>query len=64
MIHQITTILDAERIISTWVERYTVQPSEEQIHQIARDLVDHIGGYGNEVTSELAETFDLESYYL
>ncbi len=57
----ITTITDAIRIISSWVERYDVQPSDDQIKSAAAALVEHIGGYGEDLTSELAETFDLDA---
>jgi len=57
----ITTITDAERIIHDWTERYPEQPTDEQVHRAARSLVAHVGGYGHNLTEELAESFDLDA---
>jgi hypothetical protein len=59
----ITTIRDAERVIDDWTANYLRRPGGWQTHRAARALVDHIGGYGHELTPELSDSFDLD-YYL
>lgn len=61
MYNTISTISDAVRIVSDWTEGYVKRPSEGQIRSAAIELVDHIGGYGNDLTTELSESFDLDS---
>lgn len=58
----ITTIVDARRIVADWTENYLEQPTAEQAEAAARALVDHVGGYGNELTPELSDSFDLDKY--
>ncbi len=61
MIHTITTITDAIRLVSDWTERYIVPPTDEQIHRAAAALVEHLGGWGNDYDSEESPEFDLDA---
>jgi hypothetical protein len=61
MEHKITTIRDAERVIRDWAERYLEQPTDAQVEAAAGQLVAHVGGYGNILTAELSESFDLDA---
>ncbi len=40
MDHVINTIRDAERVVRGWTERYPVQPTDEQVEAVARELSD------------------------
>lgn len=58
---RITTITDAVQIVNEWTEGWESAPTDNQIHQVARRLVTHVGGYGADLTEELAESFDLDA---
>jgi hypothetical protein len=58
----IMTIEDAERIIRDWTEDYWPQPTKDQVHDAARALVSHIGGYGHSLSAEQSGSFDLDFY--
>jgi hypothetical protein len=57
----ITTIRDAERVISDWTYQYLEQPTEKAFYRAARRLVGYVGGYGHILTDELAESFDVDA---
>jgi len=42
----LTTITDARQLVSEWTESYTEQPTAEQVHAVARELVAFLGGFG------------------
>jgi hypothetical protein len=56
-----TTITDAIRTVSSWVEAYDEQPTPEQIETVARALVDHVGGYGVAFGRDLTDAFDVDA---
>lgn len=62
MEHKITTINDAKRIIADWTENYLEPLTDEQVECAARALVEHVGGYGQYLTDDLEDAFDLDKF--
>lgn len=56
----LTTIRDAERVIDNWTENYLEQPTPAQRAQVARALVDAVGGYGQPINWEI-RGFDIDA---